>query len=105
MPTFVLRRWENYFSSSRVRSSTPNQGAQFTTSRFTQPLLDKGIQVSMDGRGRALDNIFVERLWRTVKDEYVYLQDIPTVQDAWLGLRDFFNFYNSVSYCHTSLCD
>ena len=41
----------------------------------------------MDGRGRALDNIFVERLWRTVKYEYVYLQDIQTVQEAWLGLR------------------
>ena len=50
-----------------------DQGAQFTTPRFTQPLLDKGIQVSMDGRGRALDNIFVERLWQTVKYEYVYL--------------------------------
>lgn len=48
----------------------------------------------MDGRGRALDNIFVERLWRTVKYEYVYLQDIPTVRAAWLGLRDFFHFYN-----------
>lgn len=71
-----------------------DQGAQFTTARFTQPLLDKGIQVSMDGRGRALDNIFVERLWRTVKYEYVYLQDIPTVRDAWRGLRDFFHFYN-----------
>jgi putative transposase len=48
----------------------------------------------MDGRGRALDNIFVERLWRTVKYEYVYLQDLQTVQQAWLGLRDFFHFYN-----------
>lgn len=53
-----------------------------------------GLKVSMDGRGRALDNIFVERLWRTVKYEYVYLQDIPTVRAAWLGLRDFFHFYN-----------
>jgi putative transposase len=79
-----------------------DQGAQFTTPRFTQPLLDKGIQVSMDGRGRALDNIFVERLWRTVKYEYVYLQDISTVQEAWLGLRDFFNFYNHERF-HQSL--
>lgn len=79
-----------------------DQGAQFTTPRFTQPLLDKGIQVSMDGRGRALDNIFVERLWRTVKYEYVYLQDIQTVPEAWLGLRDFFNFYNHERF-HQSL--
>jgi putative transposase len=71
-----------------------DQGAQFTTPRFTQPLLDKGIRVSMDGRGRALDNIFIERLWRTVKYEHVYLQDIQTVQEAWLGLRDYFGFYN-----------
>ena len=71
-----------------------DQGAQFTTPRFTQPLLDKGIRVSMDGRGRALDNIFIERLWRTVKYEYVYLQDIQTVQQAWLGFRDYFQFYN-----------
>lgn len=71
-----------------------DQGAQFTTPRFTQPLLDQGIQVSMDGRGRALDNIFVERLWRSVKYEYVYLQDIQTVQEARQGLRDYFEFYN-----------
>jgi putative transposase len=79
-----------------------DQGSQFTTPRFTQPLLDKGIKVSMDGRGRALDNIFVERLWRTVKYEYVYLQDIQTVQEAWLGLRDYFNFYNNERF-HQSL--
>ncbi len=79
-----------------------DQGSQFTTPRFTHPLLDKGIQVSMDGRGRALDNIFVERLWRTVKYEYVYLQDIQTVREAWLGLRDFFHFYNHERF-HQSL--
>lgn len=71
-----------------------DQGAQFTTPRFTQPLLDQGIQVSMDGRGRALDNIFVERLWRTVKYEYVYLQDIQTLQEAQQGLETYFQFYN-----------
>ncbi len=56
----------------------------------------------MDRRGRALDNIFVERLWRTVKYEYVYLQEIQTVQEAWLGLRDFFSFYNHERF-HQSL--
>jgi len=71
-----------------------DQGAQFTTPRFTAPLLGKGIRVSMDGRGRALDNIFIERLWRTVKYEHVYLQDIQTVQEARTGLRDYFQFYN-----------
>ncbi len=67
-----------------------DQGAQFTTPRFTQPLLDKGIKISMDGRGRALDNIFVERLWRTVKYEYVYLNELRTVQEAKVGLGEFF---------------
>ena len=71
-----------------------DQGAQFTTSRFTQPLLDKQIKVSMDGRGRALDNIFVERLWRSVKYEYVYLQELQTVQQAREGLSEYFRFYN-----------
>jgi len=71
-----------------------DQGAQFTTPRFTAPLLNKGIRVSMDGRGRALDNIFIERLWRTVKYEHVYLQDIQTVQEARTGLQDYFRFYN-----------
>jgi putative transposase len=79
-----------------------DQGAQFTTPRFTSPLLDKGVRVSMDGRGRALDNIFVERLWRSVKYEHVYLQDILTVQQAWLGLRDYFLFYNYERF-HQSL--
>ena len=71
-----------------------DQGAQFTTPRFTNPLLEKGIQVSMDGRGRALDNIFIERLWRTVKYEHVYLYDIRTVQEARTGLGAFFERYN-----------
>ncbi|MGI9214088.1 MAG: integrase core domain-containing protein, partial [Methylococcaceae bacterium] len=63
---------------------------------------DQGIQVSMDGRGRALDNIFVERLWRTVKYEYVYLQEIRTVQEAWTGLRNYFHGYNHERF-HQSL--
>ena len=79
-----------------------DQGSQFTTPRFTQPLLDRGIRVSMDGRGRALDNIFVERLWRTVKYEHVYLQEIQTVQEARSGLREFFSHYNNERF-HQSL--
>ena len=84
----------NLLERQRCEIFNTDQGAQFTTTRFTRPLLERGVQVSRDGRGRALDNIFVERLWRTVKYEYVYLQDIRTVQEAWLGLRDFFHFYH-----------
>ena len=71
-----------------------DQGSQFTSPRFTQPLLDKDIQISMDGRGRALDNIFVERLWRTVKYEKVYLSDFENVKAARHGLEEYFAFYN-----------
>lgn len=79
---------------SRCEIFNTDQGSQFTTHRFTQPLLDKGIQISMDGRGRALDNIFVERLWRSVKYEKVYLNDFQTVNQAYQGLKDYFEFYN-----------
>lgn len=79
-----------------------DQGTQFTTPRFIEPLQAAGIKISMDGRGRALDNIFVERLWRTVKYEYVYLQDIQTVQEAREGLEHFINFYNHERF-HQSL--
>ena len=71
-----------------------DQGVQFTTPRFTQPLLDHAIQISMDGRGRALDNIFVERLWRTVKYEHVYLHEFQTVAEVKAGLDTYFRFYN-----------
>ena len=71
-----------------------DQGSQFTTRRFTNLLLAKDIQVSMDGRGRVFDNIFVERLWRTVKYEKVYLSDFQSVQEAYAGLKAYFEFYN-----------
>ncbi len=71
-----------------------DQGSQFTSSEFTQKQLDKNIQISMDGRGRFLDNIFIERLWRTVKYEEIYLKDYETVSDAESGLEAYFPFYN-----------
>lgn len=71
-----------------------DQGCQFTSEGFTKVLLDKNIAISMDGRGRALDNIFVERLWRTVKYENVYLQGYQTIPEAQAGLREYFDFYN-----------
>lgn len=71
-----------------------DQGAQFTSRAFTGRLEDAGIQISMDGRGRALDNIFVERLWRSVKYEDVYLKDYASMAEAVAGLRSYFRFYN-----------
>jgi len=71
-----------------------DQGSHFTSPQYTQVLLDAGVQISMDGKGRALDNIFTERLWRTVKYEHVYLQDADTPRAVRRGLRDYFTFYN-----------
>ena len=71
-----------------------DQGAQFTSEEFTRRLLDRNIQISMDGRGRALDNIFVERLWRSVKYEEIYLKEYRTVAQVRENLRRYFDFYN-----------
>jgi putative transposase len=71
-----------------------DQGAQFTSADFTGRLQAAGIAISMDGRGRALDNVFVERLWRTVKYEEVYLRDYIDLPDACRHLARFFRFYN-----------
>jgi putative transposase len=71
-----------------------DQGAQFTSNAFTGTLLANDIKISMDGKGRAFDNIFIERLWRTVKYEEVYLNDYESVPIARKRLKDFFTFYN-----------
>ncbi len=71
-----------------------DQGSQFTSEIFTGRLLERKIQISMDGRGRAFDNIFVERLWRSVKYEEVYLKDYRNVSEARDGLKGYFEFYN-----------
>ncbi len=71
-----------------------DQGSQFTSEVFTGRLVERKIQISMDGRGRAFDNIFVERLWRSVKYEEVYLKDYRNVTEARQGLRGYFEFYN-----------
>ena len=71
-----------------------DQGVQFTSSDFTELLKHEGIQISMDGRGRALDNVFVERRWRSVKYEEVYLKDYTSVREARQGLGEYFTFYN-----------
>jgi putative transposase len=71
-----------------------DQGGQFTSIAYTSRLEQAGIQISWDGRGRALDNAFVERLWRSVKWEEVYLKDYRTVAEAVSGLGRYFQFYN-----------
>ena len=81
-----------------------DQGSQFTSAEFTQPLLALGVKLSMDGRGRALDNVFVERLWRTVKYEEIYLKCYRSQIEAETNLAVFFRFYND-QRPHSSLGD
>ena len=74
--------------------SNSDQGSQFTGNGYTGTLLANHVKISMDGRGRCMDNIFTERLWRTVKYEDVYLKDYGTPRELKNGLADFFNKYN-----------
>jgi putative transposase len=71
-----------------------DQGSQFTSEAFTSRLLAAAIAISMDGRGRALDNVFIERLWRSVKYENIYLKDYATGTETYMGLNEYFTFYN-----------
>jgi putative transposase len=71
-----------------------DQGSQFTSESFTSLLAAHGVQISMDGRGRALDNVFIERLWRSVKYECIYLHGFTTVAELQAGLATYFTFYS-----------
>lgn len=92
--TFCLAALDEALQHSQPTIFNTDQGAQFTTLAFTGRLLDAQIRISMDGRGRALDNIFVERLWRSVKYEDIYLKNYADVPSLTSGLRDYFQFYN-----------
>ncbi len=78
----------------RPRIFNTDQGSQFTGDTFTGVLKDAGVAISMDGKGRAMDNIMVERLWRSVKYEEVYLKDYESVGELTAALRQYFTFYN-----------
>lgn len=71
-----------------------DQGCQFTSAAYVDRVQQSGMQVSMDGKGRALDNVFVERLWRTVKYEDIYLKEYASPRQAIAGLKNYFQFYN-----------
>jgi len=93
---FWLEALEQALVVARPEIFNSDQGAQFTSLEFTGRLVAAGIQISMDGRGRALDNVFVERLWRTVKYEEVYVKDYETPREAMQGLAQFFVRYNGL---------
>jgi len=92
---FCLDMLDNALKVNRPEIFNSDQGSQFTSSDFTGKLEDNGIRVSMDGRGRVYDNIFVERLWRTVKYEEVYLKDYSDMHEAKIYLGLYFDFYNN----------
>jgi len=81
-----------------------DQGSQYTGSAFTGVLKDHEVKISMDGKGRAMDNIMIERLWRTVKYQDIYLKDYASVQELIAGLREYFDYYNN-ERSHQSLND
>jgi putative transposase len=91
---FCLEALESALRLGQPQIFNTDQGSQFTSAAYTTRLEQAGIQISWDGRGRALDNAFVERLWRSVKWEEVYLKDYRTVAEAVSGLDRYFQFYN-----------
>ena len=96
---WALRR---ALSAGRPEIFNSDQGSQFTSRAFTDGLHGAGIRISMDGRGRVYDNIFIERLWRSVKYEEVYLKDYQTMRQAAAGLGSYLSFYDDVRL-HQSL--
>ncbi|MBA2392992.1 MAG: IS3 family transposase [Ktedonobacteraceae bacterium] len=99
---FCLEALDRALEAAHPEIFNTDQGAQFTSHDWTSRLRESGIRISWDGRGRALDNIFVERLWRSVKYEEVYLKDYQTVSEARNELAAYFQFYNYERY-HQSL--
>ncbi len=92
---FCVEMLKESLTTAQPEIFNSDQGVQFTSEAFTGILEDHDVQISMDGRGRAFDNIFVERLWRSVKYEEVYLKDYSGVRDAKDSLRRYFDFYNN----------
>src|SRR5215471_12771948 len=91
---FCLEMLEEALRGGRPEVFNTDQGVQFTAEAFTGRLLAAGVAVSMDGRGRWLDNVFVERLWRSVKQEDIYLRCYESVVELERGLARYFRFYN-----------
>ena len=101
---FCLEALEEALTRSQPEIFNTDQGVQFTSVAFTSRLLARAVQISMDGKGRALDNVFVERLWRTVKYEEVYIKAYDTAREAEANLAAYFRYYNEERF-HSSLAN
>lgn len=91
---FVLTAMQQALAQATPHICNSDQGSHFTSPQYAQLLLAADVQISMDGKGRALDNIFTERLWRTIKYEEVYMHDYASPKEARQQLRDYLQFYN-----------
>lgn len=91
---FCLSALREALNHAQPEIFNTDQGVQFTAHEFTHTLEEAGVRISMDGRGRVFDNIFVERLWRSVKHEDVYIKGYETVPALFAGLGDYFHLYN-----------
>jgi len=91
---FCLEALDEALTMKEPEIFNSDQGSQFTATAFTGRLATRGVAISMDGRGRAIDNVFIERLWRSVKYEDVYLKDYADGWEAETSLRAYFRFYN-----------
>ena len=91
---FCLEALEAALSQGKPEIFNTDQGSQFTSDAFTGMLLEAGVRISMDGKGRYTDNVFVERLWRSLKYEEVYLKAYAGGKEARAGIRGYFDFYN-----------
>jgi putative transposase len=91
---FCINALEKALAGGKPLIFNTDQGAQFTAEDFTNPLKQANVNISMDGKGRALDNVFIERLWRSVKYEDIYLHEYEDGQRLFGGLQSYFEFYN-----------
>lgn len=91
---FVLEAVGQALARARPQIWNSDQGSHFTSPHYTQLLENAGVQISMDGKGRALDNIFIERLWRTIKYEDVYLREYTSPREVRIGLGSYLRHYN-----------
>ena len=99
---FVLEACRRALEKAVPEIMNSDQGSHFTSPKYTKLFLDAGSRISMDHRGRAYDNIFIERLWRTVKYENVYPREYGTPKEARMGIDEFLHYYNTVRL-HSSL--
>ena len=93
--SFCARALRSALTRAVPEMHNSDQGSQFTSQEYTGILRAKDIRISMDGRGRCLDNIFTERLWRSVKYEDVYVNQYRSIEETFAGLAKYFSFYNT----------